>query len=428
MILIVIDSVLAFVLGFLMMYLAALTLLSLFVRKRTFHAPAVHRRFAVVVPAHNEESCIARTIKSLLALRYPKKRYDVIVVADNCTDQTADTARREGATVFERQDADRRGKGYALRWCFDRLLAAKRGYDAIAVIDADSIASPNFLEILNHYLEGGSHAVQVSDMVEPQPDAWSAEMTRFGFTLYNYVRPLGRKLLKCSAGVRGNGMCFSARTLREYPWNTFSLNEDLEYGLGLLLHGKSVDFAPETAVYAAMPSEARNAISQRSRWEGGRFPVIRKYSLPLLSAAVRRFSFRPFDALIELVTPPFVNMFVLVALIAAAHLVLAAAGIESASLFLLLWLLIASAGVFHVIAGLWSAGADRHLYRAFLHLPRYAIWKIALYARHLRRTSGGEWVRTARDGAEKPQAGDGRNEQLPSGLSTNLSPEDTRHV
>jgi 1,2-diacylglycerol 3-beta-glucosyltransferase len=191
-------------------------------------------------------------------------------------------------------------------------------------------------------------------------------------------------------------MCFSAGLLRRMPWNSYSLNEDLEYGLKLLLNGTPVTFAPEALVHATMPTTPKNAESQRSRWERGRLPVIRSYTWPLALAALRQRSFTPIDALIDLVTPPFVNLFGGVGAATGAHLLLLAAGAPVQSL-LLAWSLILAALVAHVLIGLPAAGADPALYRAFLYIPRYALWKISLYARTLRSRSSEEWVRTTRE-------------------------------
>ena len=225
------QTLLLFVFGFFTLYLTALSILALGGRKRGSLVASHQRKFAVVIPAHNEELAIAKTIRSLLAIDYPHSLFDLIVVADNCNDKTADIARSLGVIVYEREDHIHGGKGYALRWCFERLLTRQPGYDAMAVIDADSAASGNFLVVMNSYLERGAPVIQCSDVVEPSPGAWSAEMTRIGFLLYNYVRPMGRRVIGCSAGLRGNGMCFRTEALRTVPWEAYSLAEDLEYGM-----------------------------------------------------------------------------------------------------------------------------------------------------------------------------------------------------
>jgi len=395
--LIALEIALCLSFGFFMVYLASLSIIALFGRTRSSFEAARTRRFAVVVPAHNEETAIGRTVESLVGMKYPRDRFDVIVVADNCTDRTAQIARGAGAIVLERSDPTLRSKGHALRWCFDRILEEGKGYDAVAVIDADSIADANFLAVMNLYLDRGAKAIQSSDLVAPMPGSWNSEIIRFGFTLYNYVRPLARKVLHCSAGVRGNGMCFSSELLRQVPWNTYSLNEDLEYGLILLLEGTVVEFAPEAKVLATMPTTSGNARSQRSRWERGRFPVIKRYAPRLIASGLTSFSLPRVDAFIDLMIPPFVNLFGGVVIISAVHLTLWAAGLLSSPALAVLWGIFVLCGFVHVFVGLYAAKADAMLYKAFFYIPRYAFWKLALYVGLVRGEKSTDWVRTTRE-------------------------------
>jgi cellulose synthase/poly-beta-1,6-N-acetylglucosamine synthase-like glycosyltransferase len=229
------------------------------------------------------------------------------------------------------------------------------------------------------------------------PGSWNSEIIRFGFALYNFARPLARKVLHCSAGIRGNGMCFSSDLLRRIPWNTYSLNEDLEYGLILLLGGTIVEFAPEAKVLATMPASASNARSQRSRWERGRFPVIRRYAPRLLTSGLSSFSPPLIDALIDLVIPPFVNLFGGVLILSVIHLALWAAGFLASPALAVLWGFFVLCGFVHVFAGLYAARADAMLYKAFFHIPRYAIWKLTVYLGLFRGTKSSDWVRTTRE-------------------------------
>jgi len=392
-----IEIVLLLFFGGFLGYLAVLSVLALLAQEKRSFAAGANRKFAIVVPAHNEETSLGRTVRSLKEIEYPGDLFDIIVIADNCTDRTADVARGEHAIVMERSDTSKRGKGHALRWCFDKILSGTPAHDAVVVIDADSTASANFLTVMNYYIDQGSRVLQCSDMVDPQPGSWSSEITRLGFTLYNHVRPLGRSLFGGSAGIRGNGMCFTSGVLQTIPWNTYSLNEDLEYGLILLLNGISVSFAPEAKVFATMPTSARNAESQRSRWERGRFPVIRQYGPKLLGESIRRASFLPFDAFVELVTPAFVNLFGAAVLVFLLNFIIWECGGEFVQLYILWWALVVICGILHVLLGLVAARADRLLYRAFFHIPRYALWKILLYTRLFKNKQTQEWVRTTRD-------------------------------
>ncbi|HWP82699.1 MAG TPA: glycosyltransferase [Bacteroidota bacterium] len=385
------QVVLLGVVAMVMAYLALLSLLAFLTKPRREFAVNTLRRFTIVIPAHNEAGTIERTLHSLNRIEYDLERYTVVVIADNCSDQTAEIAWAHGATVLERNNRAKRGKGYALAWAFERLPFDG---DAVVVVDADSVVSRNFLLVMNFYLEQGARVIQANDLPLPQPNAWSSEVTRIGMTLYNYARPLGRQAIGCSAGLRGNGMCFSADVLRDVPWKAFSLTEDVEYGLQLLLCGIPVTFAPEAAVLASMPTNAKNALTQRARWEAGRYPVIKKYAIGLLIEAMRRRSVAVFDAFIDLLIPPFVNLFA----ISFLFFLLTLLTRDILSHWIVIgWVLVLMLGIIHVLLGLASAGSDRDLYRALLYIPRYVAWKIGLYLKMLLRGSRREWIRTTRE-------------------------------
>lgn len=385
-------AALTFLLGYPMM----LTILALKVKWVKDFQTTTHRRFAVIVPAYNEEKVISKTLYSLSGLIYPKKLYDLIVIADNCTDNTAKVAKNLGATVFERHNPDQRGKGYALRWGFDQILNSSQQYDAIVVFDSDSLASGNFLEVMNHYLENGKEVIQSSDLVIPQPGIWSSETTRIGFLLCNFVKPLGRKALGLPMGLRGNGMCFSTNHLRKYPWRAWSLTEDLEYGLLLLLKEVDIHFAPEAYVWAQMPVKAVNAESQRQRWEIGRYEVMRKYTWLLFRETIQKRSLKYLDVLIDLITPPFVNMLLVVLLMISFNTALFYFDILQ-SKFLILWSSLAILGFIQLFIGLVIAKADKHLYKSLFYIPIYILWKIKVYVKALFVGREGSWIRTTRD-------------------------------
>lgn len=380
----------------LVVYQFVLSILALNAKIHNRFKTDINRNFALVVPAHNEAKIISKTIYSLTGLVYPKNNYDIYVIADNCTDNTASLSRSLGVTVLERTNVDKRGKGYALRWAFDQILGYKEAYDAIIVIDADSLISGNYLEVMNYYLDKGSRVIQSSDLVLPEPGNWSIEATRIGFLLHNYVKPLGRKVLNFYMGLRGNGMCFNADVLREVPWSAWSLTEDLEYGLILLLNGIKIDFAPEATVFAQMPVEAKNAESQRSRWELGRLQIIRMYTSKFLAKAYQKRSAAYFDVFIDLITPPFVNMMLVVMISLFALFGLWFFGIVE-TLHLLLWALLALTGIVYFFIGMYVAGADKDLYKSLFNLPVFIFWKVKVYINALRKGKEVKWIKTERD-------------------------------
>ena len=378
-------------------YLLLLTVLASLAAKNASFEARVLRRFAVVIPAHNEAQGIDDTIKSILRVEYPRDRVDVVVIADNCTDSTATRAAGAGADVLERHEPALRGKGHALRWGFDRLFAGEKAYDAFIVVDADSVVSANYLTVMNRYLERGSRVLQSSDLVDPENDAWNAQMTRIGFLLYNYVRPLGRNALGGTAGLRGNGMCFSAQVLRDHPWDAYSVTEDLEFGLHLFLRGVNVTFAPEATVLAVMPRNPENAEGQRARWEGGRFAIIRQYARPLLRGALHGRPIASLDAFLDLVTPALVNITGFVAAAGLMTLGLYWLGIPSMGTYSILWAGAAGAACLHLTAGLRIASAEGSLYRALFQLPRFALWKLRVYATMPGRWTKDVWIKTTRE-------------------------------
>lgn len=364
-------------------------------QKKEFPAH-IKRKFAVIVPAHNEERMIAKTIYSLSGVVYPRKLYDVFVIADNCTDNTAEIASKLGSTVLKRSSKVNKGKGFALSWAFNKIMREKSAYDAFIVIDSDSLVSGNYLEVMNHYLETGSRVIQSSDLVLRQPDNWSIEATRIGFLMYNYVKPLGRKALGLNMGLRGNGMCFATEVLKKTPWQAWSLTEDVEYGLILIQRGETIEFAPEATVWAQMPVKSSNAESQRSRWEMGRFQIIRGYALSFLIDAFKKRSWTSFDVFIDLITPPYVNLMLATLVFFGLGSVLLLFNLI-APLYVVLWGVLAVSGVAYLFLCLYVSGADRQLYKSILHLPKYVFWKIHLYIKTFRKGRELNWIRTERD-------------------------------
>jgi 1,2-diacylglycerol 3-beta-glucosyltransferase len=382
-----------------------------------------YERFVVVVPAHDEEMVIGATLSHLFQQEYPADKYSVVVVADNCTDQTAELARAAGATVLERTDRALRGKGYALDWAFSRLMKedAGTGHEAAAfvVVDADTAVEPAFLRKMADRIWGGvpteqRHARRAAlqgryGVLNPN-DSWRASLMTAAFDLFNHVKPLGRDRFGLSVGLKGNGMAFTRTVLKAAQWQGRSITEDIDFGLDLLLHhGIVVGYVPEAKVEAQMPVTATQASSQRQRWEKGRYKLQRERALPLLAAGIRRHDLRLIDAAVDLIIPPLAELAALLAL----WLVIADAGVLFG--LLPLWAttlpVISCAGyALYVLGGLKVAGATKREYAALLRAPLYAVWKLILVFRPGRgkgrhtgdgdKPQGGgsaeEWVRTER--------------------------------
>ena len=249
-------------------------------------------RFVVVVPAHNEERGIARTVDNLLGLDWPRDRFRALVVADNCRDATAARAAEAGAEVLVRIDPDRRGKGYALERAFEQVLSAG-GADAVVVIDADTIASPNLLSAFAARLELGALAVQAEYAVLNPDASWRTRLMTLAFALFHDVRSRGRERLRLSCGLRGNGMCFASEALRRVPHRAFSLVEDIEYGIRLGLEGIRSTTQPRraSAVRWSRPGTVRprsGSAGKEDAWrccERTRFPCCAESCRPRIGCS-----------------------------------------------------------------------------------------------------------------------------------------------
>ena len=347
-------------------------------------------RFALLVPAHNEAQLLPQLLQNLRQLDYPPELFTVYVVADNCTDNTAELGRAGGAIVHERFNSDLRGKGYALDWLLQRLWASPEAYDAIGILDADSVVSPNFLRVMDARLARGERVIQGYYTVRQPEGSSSAGIRAVALIVLHYLRPQGRMVLGGSTGLKGNGMVFATDILREHRW-TASLTEDIEFHMALILAGERAMFAPDAVVWAEMPDSLQNAQTQNERWEKGRMEMIRRFVPELLGQALQRRSFLLFDAAIEQLIPPFS----VVAGASGALLLTALALRNSRGIALASYIVLGQA--VYVFAGLALARAPGEVYRALLFTPAYVAWKLWLYVRLLLGLKPRSWVRTTRN-------------------------------
>ena len=265
--------------------LGALTLASLLPRRRLVdRAPCEGWRLAVVVPAHNEELLIRKCVRSL-QLSAGESNARIIVVAHNCSDQTALRAHQAGAEVLVCNDPLSKGKGSALAAGF--AFASDEKMDATLVVDADSTVSSNLIHAVRQAMSNGADAVQCRYEMEWNVKRPATRLTALAFRGFNVVRPTGRSRLGLSAGIVGNGFAVKQALLAENAYKSLSVVEDLEFHLRLVLSGKQVQFLEEAKVSSALPASKEGEATQRSRWEGGRANAARVWLLPLLSKVVR---------------------------------------------------------------------------------------------------------------------------------------------
>jgi cellulose synthase/poly-beta-1,6-N-acetylglucosamine synthase-like glycosyltransferase len=371
-------------------YLALLTLLSARVPRPL---PANRRlRFDILVPAHNEAAVIARTIASLRQLDWPRDGYRILVLADNCEDDTADIARAAGATVVERHDDSRRGKGYAVEAGVAHSARGGRA-DAMVFIDADTTVTPNLLSACAARIEAGAEAMQVHYGVLNPNDSWRTRLVTMAYGASHAVRSRARERMGASCGLRGNGMCLTHALLKRHPFQVYSMTEDLEYGIQLGLHGVRVHYIDEASADAELVPSGGASATQRQRWESGRRMVARAYTGKLLRAAWRRRSGVCLELALDLLTPP---LGIIALQIGILLVVAAAAAFAWSQAFL--WVGVALAMMLiilmHVLRGWQLSPLGPQALLDLLRVPFFIAWKVAVRLRHRGNRA---WIKTRRN-------------------------------
>jgi len=351
-------------------------------------APAVakrRRKFAVVIPAHNESLLIAETVKAACQQSYPDDHYTVVVVADNCSDDTAQLAAEAGARVIERTGNP--GKGQALFEVFGTLSA--EGWDGYLVVDADSLLHPNALSAINDEFEGGAQVIQLHYAIRNPGENMRTRVMELAMSSFNALRPFGKTRLGLSAGICGNGFCVSAEALEKVPYLAHSIVEDLEYHVHLLRAGFAVRFTDKACVNAIMPISKEAAETQRVRWERGKLLTIKSYAGELIRRGLKG-DLRSLDGLFDICTPPATLLTIPLALA-----VLVGGDVERSVAALMFALL-----VLHYLVATWRYGNFLRMAQVAVYLPWYLCWKIYVVVASLIRQKKLAWERTERDSSD----------------------------
>ncbi len=362
----------------------------------TTEAPTT--RFDIVVPAHNESAGIAATIESLLGIDYPPELRRVVVVADNCSDDTAAKAEAAGATVFVRFDDKLKGKGYALAHAFEKIEAENK-VDAVVVVDADTTVSKNLLAAFARRYAAGAHAMQADYAVRNREDSWRTRLMVIALAIFHVLRSLGRERLSLSAGLRGNGMCFSREVLREVPHDAFSVVEDLEYGIRLGMKGYRVHYAHDAHVYGEMVAGEKDSRSQRRRWEQGRFAMMKSHGPKLLGEGLRTRNGVLLDLAMDVLVPPLAQLVLIIMLGGGAALTLMLAFHQPAWVTIP-WSISLFFVVVYVLRGWILSGVGPRGLLDLCWAPVYMVWKVWLAVTRSNQKKN-EWVRTTRQGERR---------------------------
>ena len=366
-------------------------LAALLLPRRVPPAGGGQTRFLVLIPAHNEERHIALAVESAQSQRYLSENVRPVVLADNCTDNTARIARGLGAKVMERSDPDRPGKQHAIRWFLAETPAD--GYDALVILDADTRMQPDYLAALDKRLAAGAPAAQGFNGVLNPDDSMFTRLTYITNTMKNRLYYAGKAMLGLSVPLM-NGMAVRADVLAEDGFGAESVAEDFETYLRLAARGAKVAFAPEQRVLSLKASGFDEAYEQRVRWSAGQSQVTRSLVPRLFARAIRERSVLLADAALDLAAPGYATLTGACAVLLAGAVLLPATALGAVvtpALALCLLSLFAN-----FTAGLLVAGPTPLRIASVFLAPVFIAWKAVIAARGLIGKGPGRWVRGAR--------------------------------
>ncbi|ACK73135.1 glycosyl transferase family 2 [Gloeothece citriformis PCC 7424] len=349
-----------------------------------------HPRTAILIPAHNEASVITRTLSSLLPQLTPQDQ--ILVVADNCSDNTAEVARRMGVQVLERENDHLRGKGYALDYGMQWLK--KNPPEVVVILDADCLVSPNALPEISDLVKKTGRPVQATYLMEYHSHPTPKEtVSRLALLIKNLVRPLGLAKLKLPCLLTGSGMGFPWSVLSEISLAGNKTADDMQLSVDLALAGYPAVYCPQARVIGRL-MEDKAAISQRKRWEHGHLEMIMTETPRLFLAAIAQKRLDLLALTLELSVPPL-------------------------SLLMMIWMSILGVGVWlAVVHNIWMPflilaiqgllivltvflawakfGRDQIAKENLLAIPLYILWKIPIYLKFLSKPQT-RWLTTERD-------------------------------
>jgi cellulose synthase/poly-beta-1,6-N-acetylglucosamine synthase-like glycosyltransferase len=364
-----------FPLTLLVLYQWFLAVSSFFYRSLPTPSGGRQTRFLVLIPAHNEEAGIASTLESLHNLNYARERYTVLVIADRCTDGTAAVAKSWNAQCFERFDGQA-GKGAALAWGIQEARNAKIAFDAVVIVDADTLADRDLLSAFNAELQAGRQVQQGYNYIS---NPWASPFTRIMAVtgvLRNGRYYAGKTVVGLQGMLTGTGMCLGAGILERHGWTAFSVGEDWEFSVELLLGGEQIYFNPLAKTFAKESQNLQQASHQRLRWASGRYAVMGNKVWALIREGIRRPSFSLIDSAVTLVAPNYSSQASLALLCLGIGWVNAS---DAFSGFIFYWAVALFAAIAsYFVLGIFSTEAPGKALAGLVLVPVFLPWRLTI--------------------------------------------------
>lgn len=346
-----------------------------------------YHSFCILIPAHNEEILLGKCLESINEIEYPKDKYKIVVIADNCNDNTAMIAMVKGAICLERSMPDLMGKGHALGWALKQIDID--AYHAILIIDADNIVDPQILMELDCSVSSGSRIIQCHNAIGNPDASWFTRIQHIVRVIDNTFVHCAKHKLGWSSFLMGNGMCFVKDILKKHPWRSVSLCEDFEYYTQLILNDEFIDFNYNAKVFHQESTSLGQAYTQRSRWSSGKFELMRTHALRMLCHGIRKRNLKSVEASFILLLPHpsmLCNLSVVAFMIS---MVLPRIWVILSTILILL-------EMGYLVLGMFQARASARTVLSFLFAPIFLVWKALIDLVNMFGLGEKEWRRTAR--------------------------------
>lgn len=354
---------------------------------KSVQSTVVRPNIAILMPAHNEALLIEQSIKAIKSQLKDNDR--LVVIADNCSDDTASIAAINGATVIERKNLDARGKGYALDYGLNYLQSSPP--EVVIIIDADCIVGTNAIDLLAKECIKTKRPVQALYLMESQPNpSLKARIATFAWHVKNKVRPMGFQALGLPCQLMGTGMAFLWHDVSKVNLASGHIVEDMKLGTDLARLNKAPVFLQSALVTSIFPPSESATNTQRARWEHGHLSVILNEAPQLVMSAISNRNIQMLGMACDLLIPP-------IALLTLFCLVVWVLSILFGNIFIQT---LASCLLASLIIGVLTAwigyGKEIISFRQLCYAPIYALIKIPLYLKFILNRQV-EWVRSKRD-------------------------------
>jgi len=278
-------------------------------RKSKVLTAETNHRYAVVIAARNESNVISQLINSIKKQKYPSELTDIYVVADNCTDDTAQVAREAGAYVFERFNRQYVGKGYALDYAFKSIINSDEKYDGYFIFDADNLLDENYIAEMNKVFDNGYKIVTSYRNSKNYDTNWLSAGYSLWFLREARYLNNSRMILNTGCAISGTGFMVSDEIIRKNNgWKHHLLTEDIEFSVDNAIHGEKIGYCGSAVLYDEQPYLFEQSWHQRLRWAKGFYQVFAKYGMDLFKGAFIKGSFYCYDMLVTISPALFLSL------------------------------------------------------------------------------------------------------------------------